>query len=73
MAPIFTGSKFGFGGGAAGPFSATGLLFWYDTTLHSSQQQIFDNSTLLGTGVTIPASQYVYMTWRGVVTEGALD
>jgi hypothetical protein len=76
MAPLFTGLKLGFGLGAAGPsgpFSATGLLFWYDTTLHSSQQQIFDNATLLGTGVTIPASQYVYMTWRGVVTEGALD
>ena len=74
MAPLFTGLKLGFGLGAAGPsgpFSATGLLFWYDTTLHSSQQQIFDNATLLESGATIPASQYVYMTWKGATAEGA--
>ena len=76
--PVFTGitrglGGFGFGGGAEVviPTVPTGLLFWYDTTLHSSQQEIFNNATLLGNGVTIPASQYVYMTWRGVTTEGA--
>ena len=74
MAPIFTGSKFGFGRSSSitRPFiNTTGLLFWYDTTLHSSQQQIFDNATLLESGATIPASQYVYMTWKGATAEGA--
>jgi hypothetical protein len=52
------------------PPNVSGLLFWYDTTLHSSQQQIFDNATLLESGATIPASQYVYMTWKGVTATG---